>query len=348
MTKTFRSLKIACIVMALALTFSLVACYPGTMPLERGSDRNQAPNDGTFIEIITVDATCLLDGFTIEKHWLDGEIVWIGNQQIVEIARGHHCLVQHPEEAHLLICVHCGWITGVLPQVPGENSVYGCDCDEVSPNDDLQIRLGFIGWYIHESRPDSPMQTSFYWQTLNAGDMIDWVAVDAAYEGWIAIGGLAPLREQWQTSGFASFTFADYAKIGHADFTTGQLESHYLSFFVCPGYVSISNDTEEELPAHNVVIAPVKKDLVITGISLLPQSNGQRWYRVTINGSRVLNYNNETSSSSNRLTISDKGLQTGTYVVEIFGQNAQQTLIFELVYTNKTVVSVNVLSYTTN
>jgi hypothetical protein len=70
------------------------------------------------------------------------------------------------------------------------------------------VNLGFIGWYIHESRPEAPMQTSFYWQTLNEGDTIDWDAVDAAYAEWVAGGGLAPDWETGiRTSGPASFLF---------------------------------------------------------------------------------------------------------------------------------------------
>jgi hypothetical protein len=299
------------------------------------------------VEIITVAATCLLDGYTIEHHYKGDDLVWIGNQKVTEVARGHHCLVPHATDVNLLICVHCGWGTGVPPQVPGETSVYGCPCDEcndapiefstVGP-----VSIGFIGYYLHASRPNDPMSTSIYWQTLNPGELIDWVAVNAAYDAWVTNGGLAPLRETWKTSGHASFTFADNAEIGHADFTPDQLESYYQAFFVSGGYILPATEPTLPLPT----IAAVKKDLVITGINLLSQSNGQRWYRVTINGTRVLNYNNETSSSNNRLTISDKGLQSGLYVVEIFGNNPKQTVVFDLVYANKTVVSVDVLSYT--
>ena len=106
----------------------------------------------------------------------------------------------------------------------------------VSPDYELPtVELGFIGWY--GQKPDgSPMQTSFYWQTLRPGETIDWDAVDAAYADWVAQGGLEPDRTFWQTSGPESFTFADYAAVGYKDFTEGQLESYYQAFYVDPGY----------------------------------------------------------------------------------------------------------------
>jgi len=97
------------------------------------------------------------------------------------------------------------------------------------------VDVGFIGYYINE---DNALSTSFYWVTLYEGEFFDWADIDAAYAGWVADGGgLEPDRTIWQTSGFASFTFADYAAIGFDDFTEGQLEGYYQAFFVDPGYI---------------------------------------------------------------------------------------------------------------
>jgi len=96
------------------------------------------------------------------------------------------------------------------------------------------INLGFVGYYLYDG---IVMSTSFYWQVLKAGESIDWDAVDAAYDGWVAIGGLEPDRTIWQTSGAASFTFEDYAEVGYTDFTNGQLESFYQQFYLDPGYI---------------------------------------------------------------------------------------------------------------
>ena len=95
------------------------------------------------------------------------------------------------------------------------------------------VHLGFIGYYVNDGKI---MNTSFYWQDLKEGDSIDWNGVDAAYADWVAQGGLEPDRTQWLTSGYASFTFDDYANIGFGDFNIGQLEDYYKSYYVDPGY----------------------------------------------------------------------------------------------------------------
>ena len=101
----------------------------------------------------------------------------------------------------------------------------------------VTIRLGFIGWYGENPNTGLPMQTSFYWQELQVGDMIDWDAVDAAYDAWVAQGGIAPDRTFWRTSGALSFTFEDYAAIGFDAFDEGQLEAFYKNYYVDSGYV---------------------------------------------------------------------------------------------------------------
>ena len=121
------------------------------------------------------------------------------------------------------ICEDCGVCTNC-----GE-----CECGELA--DLVVVNLGFIGYYINNG---TVMSTSIHWQNLEKGDMIDWDAVDAAYADWIARGGLAPDRATgWITSGFGSFTFADYDALGFGDFTPAQLESFYLAYYVDPGFV---------------------------------------------------------------------------------------------------------------
>ena len=101
--------------------------------------------------------------------------------------------------------------------------------------DPIVVNLGFIGYYLFEG---NVLSTSIHWQNLEKeGDMIDWEAVDAAYAAWVAQGGLEPDRKLWQTSGYASFTFEDYAAIGHGDFNIGQLENYYKAYYVDPGYI---------------------------------------------------------------------------------------------------------------
>jgi len=121
------------------------------------------------------------------------------------------------------------------------NDCFGflCDHDDCDPKcsceDEIPvINLGFIGYYLSDGKV---LSTSIHWQYLEPGVLIDWDAVDAAYADWVARGGLAPLRATWQTSGFSSFTFEDYATLGFGDFTAGQLESYYKAWYVCPYYV---------------------------------------------------------------------------------------------------------------
>jgi len=94
------------------------------------------------------------------------------------------------------------------------------------------------------------------------GDMIDWDAVDAAYAAWIAQGGLAPARDIWQSSGYASFTFEDYAALGYGDFNLGQLEDYYKAYFVDPGFIlpppALTPEEEEAVIAYCRYTAYVK------------------------------------------------------------------------------------------
>jgi len=102
------------------------------------------------------------------------------------------------------------------------------------------VNLGFIGYYVYDGKV---MSTSIHWQNLEKeGDCIDWAAADAAYSAWIADGGLIPERKEWQTSGYASFTFDDYTTMCFGDFNLGQLEDYYKAYYVDPGYVLISSD----------------------------------------------------------------------------------------------------------
>jgi hypothetical protein len=119
------------------------------------------------------------------------------------------------------------------------------------------ISLGFIGYYGYE---DHVLSTSFYWQHLEKGSLIDWGAVNAAYDDWVANGGLEPDRTVWQTSGAGSFTFEDYAGIGYADFTEYQLESYYLSFYLDPGYVPANNNAGPVLTPYTITYDGNKHD----------------------------------------------------------------------------------------
>jgi len=131
----------------------------------------------------------------------------------------------------------------------GECTECDCDCGCEGCDDcmlvDLAsmpnvVNLGFIGYYTYDFGGENGVRvlsTSIHWQNLEEGDMIDWVAVDEAYDAWIAQGGLAPERALWQTSGYGSYTFEDYAPLGFGDFDDLQLENYYLAYYVDPGYV---------------------------------------------------------------------------------------------------------------
>ena len=131
-------------------------------------------------------------------------------------------------------------VTGWCPIAP-EGWIYNCDNALITKlypivplPEPVIVNIGFIGYYLNNG---NVLSTSFYWQELKEGDCINWKAVDAAYDAWVAEGGLVPLREEWITSGYASFTFSDGAKICFGDFNIGQLEDYYKQYFVDPGYV---------------------------------------------------------------------------------------------------------------
>lgn len=116
---------------------------------------------------------------------------------------------------------------------------YCADCDDpcgcACKCEPIVVNLGFIGHYMHNGRV---LTTSFYWQTLNEGDMIDWDAVDAAYADWYARGGLRRDESNgWRTSGFAPIFFCRDNSIGHGDLGFPQLEGFYRAYFVATGYV---------------------------------------------------------------------------------------------------------------
>ncbi|MDR0493791.1 MAG: hypothetical protein LBH74_09180, partial [Nitrososphaerota archaeon] len=124
-----------------------------------------------------------------------------------------------------------GWDTIVPSVYPGADLTITGHWVEVKIVDPVKD-IGFIGHYVFG---DVVLQTSFYWQTLNVGDMIDWTAVDAAYAAWVAQGGLA--HGLVCVTDPAPFAFDYGAAVGYADFTTpDQLEPH-LVYYVDPGYV---------------------------------------------------------------------------------------------------------------
>jgi len=123
---------------------------------------------------------------------------------------------------------------------------------------EVVVNLGFIGYYVFNG---DVLSTSIHWQSLEKeGDMIDWEAVDVAYDAWVAQGGLAPARNLWQTSGYASFTFEDYAAKGYGDFTEGQIEGYYLAYYLDPGYI-LGTDLDEDITAY-YAICQLWNDLV--------------------------------------------------------------------------------------
>jgi len=122
-----------------------------------------------------------------------------------------------------------------IGQLEDYYKAYYVDPGYVLPGEPVIVNLGFIGHYLFEGKV---LSTSIHWQILEkAGDMIDWGAVDAAYDAWVAKGGLEPDRTTWKTSGFATFYFDNYAALGYGDFNIGQMENYYKSYYVAPGYV---------------------------------------------------------------------------------------------------------------
>jgi len=114
------------------------------------------------------------------------------------------------------------------------NMVWITDVIRNEVEEPVVVNLGFIGYYFSG---DNILSTSIHWQILEKSeDMIDWDAVDAAYDEWVAKGGLKPKRDPWLSSGYASFTFEDYEALGYDDFNIGQLESYYKAYYVDPGY----------------------------------------------------------------------------------------------------------------
>jgi len=119
-------------------------------------------------------------------------------------------------------CTRCEW-AGYIRDCEG---CINC-VDDVQP-----VKLGFIGYFFHESRAEEfgPMSTSFFWLTLNDGEAIDWLEVENAYQSWVDQGGLEPgFATGWISSGSAPITFEHGELIGHGDFS-GSV------YFVTPGF----------------------------------------------------------------------------------------------------------------
>jgi len=86
------------------------------------------------------------------------------------------------------------------------------------PLDKISFREGFIAFYEHSG---TVMSTSIGWQCLEEGDVIDWDAVNVAYDDWVAHVGLAPDWIICATGGVAPLTIVYGAEIGFDDFTEG-------------------------------------------------------------------------------------------------------------------------------
>ena len=170
--------------------------------------------------------------------------------------------------------------------------------------DPVVVNLGFIGYYVNDG---NVLSTSIHWQTLKKGDMIDWDAVDAAYAAWVAGGGLVPDRTLWLTSGYASFTFVDYAELGFGDFNIGQLEGYYKSYYVDPGYIlsggndDSGDDSGGTEPGNPEPVDPVFESAVIANYNgnLQDKNNDNLTFVVTVILSDGSTYNVAHAESVN-------------------------------------------------
>jgi len=101
----------------------------------------------------------------------------------------------------------------------------------------IKVNIGFVGFYLFG---DKVMNTSFYWQNLEKdGDCIDWEALDVAYAGWVARGGL-PLPDngspEWKTSGYAPLFINHGDDVCWGDLADAQKEGYYRAYYMSPGY----------------------------------------------------------------------------------------------------------------
>jgi len=229
--------KTLAFLLALAMLFSMTTvafANPGQNP-------NQNPGGPRLvIDNVLVE---LVGGGNNMRFYVDGELqVRAGNGTFIQLVtiNGIDYAVQ----------VRGNSLVGyerLTPPYECQNLCPDCgecfDCSECvcpDPVEPIVVNLGFIGHYFHPSRPVElgPMTTSFFWMTLNEGDLIDWAAVEAAYAGWVAQGGLVPdFSVGWQSSGFAPLFFEHGAAIGHGDFSYPQLEGFYRAYFVATGFI---------------------------------------------------------------------------------------------------------------
>jgi len=150
-------------------------------------------------------------------------------------------MINNKNKIFMVLIIVSALCVGALVLSPLATDAEGCN-NEVTEKPLDTINLGFIGYYVWG---DNVLSTSIYWQCLKEGDTIDWVAVDWAYSDWVANGGLESDRTLWQTSGYTSFTFEDYAALGCEDFTQGQLEGYYQEYYVDPGYIVVTPVTTD-------------------------------------------------------------------------------------------------------
>ncbi|MCL1875508.1 MAG: InlB B-repeat-containing protein [Synergistaceae bacterium] len=104
--------------------------------------------------------------------------------------------------------------------------------------ENVSYSIGFIGYYDYDfgSGPIK-LNTSFYWQTVKAGEPINWAAVFAAYEDWKSKGGYGIENlVGWQTSGTYSHYYAEktpYVVIDDA-LQAAYLENYYKAVYFAP------------------------------------------------------------------------------------------------------------------
>ena len=110
--------------------------------------------------------------------------------------------------------------------------------DKLTEEHAAEYSIGFIGYYDYDfGNGPVKLSTSFYWQTVKAGEPIDWDAVFAAYDAWESVGGygLAGLQG-WQTSGTFSHYYGEAAPyvVINETLKAAYLENYYGAVYFAP------------------------------------------------------------------------------------------------------------------
>jgi hypothetical protein len=311
--KKFISLAVA-VAMVLALAIPVIAVVPGTANQNSKTSGSYteagytvvAHGNGNSLAVsllldnVVVDTTAPLrlankGTYTLEHGYWVFRVTVQGNKISALTAVNTYKCVD--------LCVDCG----------------ACDnCGVCECVDPIIVDLGFVGHYLHNG---NVLTTSFYWQRLNEGDMIDWDAVEAAYAAWVAQGGLAPdTSNGWKSSGFAPLFFDDGAEVGHGDFSFAQLEGYYRSYFVATGYVlPYVCECECVIECAYGVCVPCADYCVEGGCDCVCDCayNSASWSgRVNVQGSNNGIIVVTVNGADFRLTVNGQQAGTRTHVVE--------------------------------